>query len=113
MTEIEALRAVWEAERDRYAADMDEMADDITALTAERDRLREALEDMIGLASGGAARAHLDQAGVMQDPPHGCGTFAECPAPWCVRNRRRLAGAEQALDALDILETTSETGGEP
>ena len=53
-------------------------------------RAVEALADIIGLAKSGAARAHLDGAGVMQDPPHS-GRFAECEAPWCVRNQRILA----------------------
>lgn len=57
----------------------------------------EALGDMVGLAEGGAARAHLDQAGVMQDPQHGWGRYGECKAPWCVRNQKRIAVARAAL----------------
>ena len=64
--------------------------------------LRAALEDMIKMALNGAAHAHLDGAGIMQDPPHGPGIFAECQAPWCVRNRARLDAAHAALAATPV-----------
>lgn len=65
---------------------------------SDNEALVAALEDMIGLATHGAARDHLDQAGVMQDPPHGWGKYAECEAPWCVRNQKRIAAARAAIE---------------
>ncbi len=56
-----------------------------------------ALEQMMALALSGAARAHLDGAGIMQDPPHGMGRYADCLAPWCVRNRDAIAAARALL----------------
>lgn len=52
-----------------------------------------ALGRMKALASSGAVRAHLDGAGIMQDPPHSMGRYIDCPAPWCVRNRESIAAA--------------------
>ena len=76
----------------------------IATLDAARqppEALREALADMTSLATDGAARQHLDQSGILQDPPHGMGRFVECEAPWCVRNQQRLARARAALEATD------------
>ncbi len=53
--------------------------------------LAEALAAVLPAAKSGWAKQHLDRAGVMQDPPHGWGTFAECEAPWCKRNQDELA----------------------
>jgi multidrug efflux pump subunit AcrA (membrane-fusion protein) len=58
---------------------------------SQRDALREALQTARGAALGGMARQHLDRSGILNDPPHGWGKFAECEAPWCVRNQTKLA----------------------
>jgi hypothetical protein len=58
---------------------------------------REALTLARGMALNGAAGQHLNGAGIMQDPPHD-GKFAECRAPWCVRNQGRLAEIDRLLD---------------
>jgi len=68
------------------------------AARADGDALAGALREMVRLAASGAARAHLDDAGIMQDPPHS-GKFAECAAPWCVRNQTSLAAARHILAA--------------
>ena len=39
--------------------------------------LTEALAQMVAMATAGAARAHLDRAGIMQDPPHGSGLYID------------------------------------
>jgi hypothetical protein len=84
-------------------ADMDKALDDTIAdrlVSIIRERqpavaslatLREALGETISSARGGMAKQHLDQAGVMNDPPHGWGKFSECEAPWCKRNQEKLA----------------------
>ena len=55
-----------------------------------RAALTAAVKDMASMAEGGAARAHLDSAGIMQDHS---GIYRECKAPWCVRNQERIAAA--------------------
>lgn len=67
------------------------------ALLAKVAALESALRDMISLATHGAARDHLDQAGILQDPPHGWGKYGDCEAPWCVRHQARIAAARAAL----------------
>ena len=52
---------------------------------------------MMALAMSSAIRAHLDGAGIMQDPPHGPGKYIDCRAPWCVRNQDAIAAARALL----------------
>jgi multidrug resistance efflux pump len=68
------------------------------AARADADALAGSLRETVRLAASGSARAHFDDAGIMQNPPHS-GKFAECAAPWCVRNQTSLAAARHILAA--------------
>lgn len=62
--------------------------------------MSEPLRDLVALARHAAARDHFAGAGILQEPPHGLVTMAECEAPWCVGNRARIAAGEAAIEAL-------------
>jgi len=70
---------------------------DRRALLATATALTAALAQMMALAMSSAIRAHLDGAGIAQHPPHGMGRYADCRAPWCVRNQVAIATARALL----------------
>ena len=90
---IAAIEAEARAEAEARLATAAERLIEMDGINAA---LREALAPARGMALSGAAYAHLESAGIMQDPPHD-GKFAECRAPWCVRNQGKLAEIDRVL----------------
>ena len=87
--------ASWQL-KERIAAIEAEARERLTEMDTANAALRGALAPARGMALSGAAYAHLESAGIMQDPPHD-GKFAECRAPWCVRNQGKLAEIDRVL----------------